>query len=185
MTEFNIVATIWAVTIAIIAFVVSFKSFNLANDSIKVSQKSLNVILEHNKISLRPKLQIYHQKAPQTDNGIGIYIENNGTGPAIIDSFTISVADVAIPDERWQPIHANPDFKQLYHQEDMVGGFVHVGEHIPPQKRIPLWTSRSFDSTIEQRGKFRRLMNDIAIEVKYRSAYNEHHALTFPNQKSG
>jgi len=124
----------------------------------------------HNRLSVKPLLS-YEIMYVRTDRGFGIYICNNGVGPAIVRNFKIFVDNNEIISTRRKllleavkVLKINYPYVQLYFFDD--GTSMSAGE------KLPLLT---VDENIkkDQEKLFQDALPRIDIEIKYESIYKQ------------
>ena len=150
------IITYATVVIAVLAFTLSMWQF-LA-------------LRNHNRLSVKPLLT-YETLSVRTDRGFGIYLLNNGVGPAIVKQFKIFVNGdeiVAEPNEIWLEAakHLNINFTFVQLNSICIDTPVAIGT------RYPLLTvDEDIDEEMEK--VFKDALPKINIEVQYESVYRQ------------
>jgi hypothetical protein len=121
----------------------------------RLSQKQLEIALQHNKLTVRPYLELI-KNIDGSNDMLEINIANQGYGPAIVQEFTLSYGDVV--SDGWNPVldaaNENANIRQLYNYSQ--------GSVIAPG------TERTM-----LRLKTPNVQKGMRVFIKYRSIYEE------------
>lgn len=125
-------------------------------------------------MSVKPLLT-YETLTSRTDRGFGIYLLNNGVGPAIVKNFKVFVDGneiVAEPDKNWpeaaKRLNINFSFVQLH--------WINIDTPVAKGERYPLLiVDEGINEEMEQ--IFKDALLKINIEVQYESVYGQKYVL--------
>lgn len=152
----QLITTYATVSIALLAFFLSVWQFFASRN--------------HNRLSVTPLLT-YEIQSVRTERGFGIYLLNNGVGPAIVKDFRIFVDAtevVAKPSEMWPKAVKQLNISYTFVQILSIGRDAPVSSG----QRIALLT---VDDNIEEEkeDRFREALPRIDIELRYESVYKQ------------
>ncbi|MCE7995729.1 MAG: hypothetical protein HEP71_27365 [Roseivirga sp.] len=121
----------------------------------RLSQRQLEIALEHNKLTVRPYLE-FVKNIDGANNLMEIHIGNQGYGPAVVESLLISYKNKQY--DAWNPVldaaNESNNIRQIYNYSQ--GSVVAPGT----------------DRTI-LRLKSENVTKGISVLIKYRSIYQE------------
>ena len=118
----------------------------------------------HNRVSVRPKIKIIPSLAHKSSNTIGIFVKNQGIGPAVIEDLTLNRLDNQgrLLDKSFKTIV--PNWCKDYVRFDAIGD----GSSLPANDG-----SWIVETASENYFDFFSELSGLTIEVIYRSMYNE------------
>ena len=133
-----------------------------------------HVARAHNRVSVRPHLDWGTGKYPDTP--VILYLFNNGLGPAIIDSLTLTLDGKRFPIENFE---LPPE---IYDEAMKVNGFIKwnlfsKGTPIANGTQIDLLIFENSPNSIASHNEAIKLLNRIGLEVRYSSMYKEKFSL--------
>ncbi len=121
----------------------------------QLSQRQLEIALEHNKLTVRPYLEI-DRSINSSDQLLEINLTNQGFGPAVIESLTLTYQDAEY--QGWNAVlsaaNENGNIRQIHNYD--------VGSVVAPGTETTMLRLKS-----DQRRK------GIGVKIKYRSIYKE------------
>jgi hypothetical protein len=130
----------------------------------------------HNRLSVRPRLRIDYFTYLKA--AVRVALVNNGTGPAIIRSVSITVDGTAVNADDVPVIVAAA--KRL----DIPGPYdsytLSPGDTLRATESVDLLTLGGFPEDVGQRKELRRKLHRIDFRVTYESIYGETFALPVP-----
>jgi len=121
-------------------------------------------------LSVKPFLT-YETLIARTDSGFGIYLLNNGVGPAIVKNFKIFVDGaeiIAKPDEIWLKATKQLNINFTFVQLNSIG----IDTPVATGVRYPLITVDK-DTGKEKEKVFEDALPRIDLEVQYESVYGQ------------
>ncbi len=155
-----------------IEFYVSFLALIIAFIAVLVSMLQLHISREHNKLTVTPKILLTPYLEGKGGRN-GIYIENSGLGPGVINSFQVTSPGgvySGLGTDKWTEIfHKNniesSCFKHGWPDPDAT---LKVGESIALIEMSKSAPNECYSIALNL---FQR--NDILINIGYQSLYNE------------
>lgn len=155
--------------IEFLQLITSIATVIIAVTAIFLTFRQLQITREHNHKSVKPLLS-FERHIDRIDYGFGIYLNNNGLGPAIVIDmcFFLDGKEITkINSGPWinilKKLNLNFSFIQTgYFDEDTV---------IAPGERKGLFFVDEELST-DQEKRFKEAIPKIEIEIKYKSIYN-------------
>lgn len=125
---------------------------------------------KYNRISLSPVLDgslIFNNTAER----IGLFIENKGTGPAVIDKWEMLVDGKHYRDHGIERFEDLTTFLEL--GERVNYGYFKPGSLLLQGQPIELFAVDSSPYSIERSNKIREALKRLTINIKYNSLYKE------------
>lgn len=119
---------------------------------------------QHNRVSVRPKIKIIPSLAHKSSDTIGIFVKNQGIGPAIIEDLTLSRLDKQgrLVDKSFKAVV--PNWCKDYVRFEAIGN----GSSLPANDG-----SWIVETASKNYSDFFSELSGLTVEVVYRSMYNE------------
>lgn len=131
----------------------------------------------HNQIRLQPNLNF--ERLYYSDNDrIGIYLKNNGLGPAIIKktyiAFNGEVLDEHLGDAGWRYLDQHyqlveKGYKSFWYTKDTL---ITVGD-----SQSLIWIDSNSDKVMQN--KFNDFLNQLSLTIVYESVFGEHYTAIY------
>ncbi|MCE5319170.1 MAG: hypothetical protein LLG04_17635 [Parachlamydia sp.] len=138
---------------------------------------------KHNRLSVRPHLVFLTDFSPQ-DSELGIYIKNNGVGPAYIKDVEISVNGKVIPNSscNWKSILNSLNIPDLAPWMEWL--CFNEGASIKNDEVIGLLTVKRENITKEKFESLKKAISQIDIQIRYVSSYEDCFSLKYKKVKA-
>lgn len=121
----------------------------------RLSQRQLEIALEHNKLTVRPYLE-FVKNIDGSNNLLEINLANQGYGPAVVESVILNYKNLRF--DTWNPLlnaaNENNNIRQIYNYSE--------GSVVAPGTDRTILRLKSQNET-----------KGISVLVKYRSIYQE------------
>lgn len=127
----------------------------------------------HNELSVQPLLAIYHSM--DTTRGLGVFIENHGFGPAIIEKTELSLGR----DHPWCDVSTEAGLRSFV--LSMLNGldaryhfhFQAPGESISANYQWHIFTIRDGNVVTEHAEELKNRISGLRVRVEYKSLYKK------------
>ena len=149
-----------------------------------VSYQGLGDAREHNKLSLKPIIQVIKNNSSDTKNDQGIFhIHNDGIGPATITNVAISINNILISQpepQAWLTVYNSLGLVET--DTICLENGILKGSTLPPSKDHYILKivepdfnvkTKPICNTRYKRQRLNTLLEKVTIQVTYQSVYNE------------
>jgi hypothetical protein len=122
----------------------------------------------HNRLSVKPILQIYRNTV--TGEHAGIILRNNGVGPAIINSVEFMVDELTIP------ANVSDPWTEVLNRIDLTNNRMRIEaitskESLSAGEKMPFYMTRHQVEDAAEIDKLRTAFDRITIHIEYESVY--------------
>lgn len=153
------------IAIGIMATIISLAALYFVYYQIEMSR-------EHNRLSVRPKLNYDFTDVNILDKPLGIKIKNNGLGPGIITKFKVTLEDRISTENHnlgWLGFLEN----SKHAHSEVAGYWFNIGDTIKMGEEIDLISISKEGLTLKRRKDIGVFIDELIVNIEYKSMYGE------------